>query len=174
MKFVGALVLLLAACVVGSASSCRVVRVVAADHHHVAPVIATYAAYPTYSVGYAPDLTEVVKALIEDNKAMREQLIQALRAGPGGLTLPLKAEVHPGLRVMQTRCASCHDETIAKAKGGGNVLFKGGEWLDVGDNLDRAASALEAGTMPKGGTLSAQEKFDVLRFLVLKPAAAKK
>lgn len=166
------------------ASGCRVVTVRAAASYHapyVAPAaVAYYQPVAAYSVGYQPDLTEAIKLLIEDNRSareenrlMQERLIQALTTGGGG-PMPLKAgPPHPGSRVMATRCATCHDETTAKAKGGGNVLFRGGVFIDDGDNLDRAVQEIDSGRMPKGGKLTDKEAFDALRFLVLKPAPEK-
>lgn len=175
-----ALTICLAVNVPADASGCRVVQARAIVHHdYVAPVVSYYQPLAAYSVGYQPDLTEALRLLIEDNRAareenrlMQERLIQALTTGGGAL--PLKAAPpHPGARVMATRCASCHEEAVAKGKGGGNVLFRGGIFIDEGDNLDRAVQQIDSGKMPKGGKLSDKESFDVLRYLVLKPAPEK-
>jgi hypothetical protein len=114
-----------------------------------------------------------VKTLIEENKAMRQDLIQAIKAGVGPGVLPLRATApHSGATVLQARCASCHDEPVAKAKGKGIVLFKNGLLLEEG-NTDRIVSAITPDgsgevLMPPGKKLEAQEERDVLRFLLVK------
>jgi hypothetical protein len=176
MKTLSALILLLALAFVAEGSNCRVVQrqsyghaVYQQQYHHAAQVVA----YPAYSVGYAPDLTDIVKTLIEENKAMRQDLIQAIKAGVGPGVLPLRASApHSGATVLQARCASCHDEPVAKAKGKGIVLFRGGVLIEEG-NTDRIVSAITPDgsgevLMPPGKKLEAQEERDVLRFLLVK------
>jgi hypothetical protein len=180
VKTIGAILTLLSVCLVADASNCRVVTVrqnyhAPAYQHHAAAVVVPYYA-PSYSVGYngSEELAGIVKALIEDNKAMRQDLIQAIKAGPGvapGTLLPLKARP-PGLEIMAAKCATCHDESTAKAKGGGHLLFRGGEFIDQGDNLSRAVEEMDSGRMPRGGKLSDAEKYAVLSSLVIRPEAA--
>jgi hypothetical protein len=181
VKTIGAILALLTLCLVADASNCRVVTVrqhhyAPSYQHHAAAVVVPYYA-PSYSVGYngSEELAGIVKALIEDNKAMRQDLIQAIKAGPGvaPALLPLKSRP-PGLEIMAAKCATCHDEATAKAKGGGHLLFKSGEFIDQGDNLSRAVEEMDSGRMPRGGKLTDAEKYQVLSALVIRPEAAKK
>lgn len=168
MRYLIALTLTLAAVGAVALADCRVVQIrshraatVVVDHH------AAYSYYSApYSVGYAPDLTEVVKLLLEDNKQMREALIQQLRAAPGAV-LPSK-ESPIGLRTLQTRCATCHDATVAKAKGGGKTLFDAKGFLDTPENVGAVVSAIREGRMPKGGKMSPEDKYETLFFLAVK------
>lgn len=170
IRVISAILLCLALAFVAEASSCRVVAV---RGHHVQNVIhhagvqhhAAAIVQPLYSIGYQPDLSEVVKELIQDNKAMREQLIQALKApstiAPGGEPLPLKAG---GAPPAQASCVSCHNEAVAKAKGGGEVFYREGVLIENQANVDRMLDAVtETQSMPRGKKWSAQDQLDFIR-----------
>lgn len=174
IRFVGSLFGVLALAAVCTASNCHVQRVVV-HPHHVAPVVAPLY-QPYYSIGYTPagDLVDVVKSLIEENRAMRADLIQALKAAPGG-PLPLKAEALKAKHApAQASCVSCHDASVSKAKGDGVTLYEGGVLLDTPENVGRMVEAVtEKQTMPRGVKWGAQERLDFLRSLVVKTEAAK-
>jgi mono/diheme cytochrome c family protein len=164
MKYLALSVLALAGLFVANADAtdCRIVPIrhnyraaaVVVDHH------AAYSHYAApYSIGYAPDLTEIVKLLIEDNKQMREALVLQLKAGGGPVTLPLKATRHPGLATMENRCAKCH--TDGSAKGGFTMFTRAGEFIDTPIVKEKAFLAINGDpennvepTMPKDGKLA--------------------
>lgn len=176
MKYIALAILALAVGAVALAD-CRVVQI-RAVRHHVAPVVAVeahaaYSYYPSYSVGYAPDLTEIVKALIEDNKQMREALIQQLRAGPGAPIMPL-VKRHPGLDAMNAKCASCHS-TETKAKGNGVAFLNAGQYVGDAAMDGKIAEQLDPDQpggprMPKGsgGKITDRENLSIHRFITVK------
>lgn len=186
VKFLGAIIGLLALSLMVDGSGCRVVTVRQNNAAYAQPVYAaqavqhvyaaSYVPYASYSIGYSAgsELVDVVRELIKDNREMREEMRALYLRGPEALRKESFRERHPGALVMAAKCANCHDEVVAKAKGGGHALFRGGEFLDEGDNLDRAAGELDAGRMPKGGKLSDSEKYQVLSYLVLKPPGPEK
>lgn len=155
------------------ASNCHVQQVVL-QRHYVAPYVAPV--YYPYAIGYNPanEQLEAFKFLFEKYDQRTNELIQAIKANPGGgPLLPLKA-AHPGDLVMANRCATCHDETTAKAKGNGKVFFRGGAFLDNPDNVSAViGAAIEEGSMPKGGKLTDTEKLDLMRRLVIQTGGAK-
>lgn len=171
IRFVGSIVGVIALAAFATASNCHVQRV--AVRQHVAPVVAVqeygHAYYP-YAIGYNPssELAEAVKLLIEDNRAMRSELIQAYKTAPGG-PLPLKAEAKAKHAPAQSACVSCHDASVSKAKGDGITLYEGGVLIDTPENVGRMVEAVtEKGTMPRGVKWGAQEKLDFLRSVVVR------
>lgn len=166
IRFVGSILGVLALAAFAAASNCHVQRVVV-QQHHVAPVVQAYQYYP-YAIGYNPssELAEAVKLLIEDNRAMRSELIQAYKAGP----LPLKAEAIKAKHApAQASCVSCHDASVSKAKGDGITFYEGGALIDTPENVGRMVEAVtEKGTMPRGLKWGAQEKLDFLRSVVVR------
>jgi len=172
IRCIGSILSVLALTAVCAASNCHVQRVVV-QQHYVAPVVAVQQYYPAYSIGYTPagELAEAVKLLIEDNRQMRSELIQAYKANIGGGPIPLKAEAlkHPA---AQASCVTCHDASVSKAKGDGFTFYKDGILLDTPENVGRMVEAVtEKGTMPRGVKWGAQEKLDFLRSVVVRTGA---
>lgn len=167
IRCVGSILSILTLATIGLASNCHVQRVVVRQQY-VAPVAAHD--YLPYAIGYNPasEQLEAFKFFLDKYDQRTDQLIQALKVAPGGgPLLPLKA-AHPGDLVMANRCAVCHDETTAKAKGGGKVYFKGGAFIDSPENVNAViGAAIEDASMPKGGKLTAEEKLDLMRRLVV-------
>lgn len=167
IRYIGSLLCVLALATLAVGSNCHVQRVVVRQHY-VAPIVAHD--YLPYAIGYNPanEQLEAFKFFLDKYDQRTEQLIQALKVAPGGgPLLPIKA-AHPGDLVMANKCAVCHDETTAKAKGKGKVLFKGGAFLDTQENRSAViGEAIEAGTMPQGKPLTAEEKVDLMRRLLV-------
>lgn len=144
-------------------------NVVAVDHIAVAQFVPV--AIPSYGVTYGnSDNEALLRAMLEEFKAMRAELA-ALRSG---LPVPAAGKTpHPGALAMARHCAVCHDETTAKGKQ--PVLFKGGVFLDTDENYKRTVAVLDSKTMPPKvrPRPSAEESFDMLRFIITKePEAA--
>ena len=180
IRSIGSLLCILALATFAAASNCHVQRFFIPSRH-VAPAIAIQDHHDRdeYRVRYNPagEQLEAFKFLFEKYDARTNELIQAIKANPGtggtGPLLPLKA-AHPGDLVMANRCAVCHDETTAKAKGNGKVYFKGGAFLDSPENVNAViGAAIEDGSMPKGGKLTAEEKLDLMRRLVVQTKGEK-
>lgn len=175
-RFVGSILTLLSLAAFAAASNCHVRPVILKSTgygHRVQAIEVNDHHDYDYRISYAPDLSEVVKILVdelrterEENRAWKAQFLKAGGVG-GGPLLPLKA-AHPGDLVMANRCAVCHDETTAKAKGGGKTYFKGGAFIDSPENVSAViGAAIEDASMPKGGKLTAEEKLDLMRRLVV-------
>ena len=133
---------------------------------------------PSYSVGYQAGYgggyggDEVGKAILEELKALRAET-QAMRAalGAGGATKAFApTAIHPGLSVLRNSCAKCHDANVAAVKGGKNVFFKDGEFIDEGDNVSRCIQAIDDGSMPRGSKMSADEKYQALKYWTVRQA----
>jgi mono/diheme cytochrome c family protein len=177
MKYIATLIILAAACLAGSASDCRRPTSFYTPLHapsYYTPLVATYqtVTYPTYAVGYSPDLTETVNKLIDHNKWLVEKVLERERSD----SPKLKAASSPGLAVLTTNCATCHDASLAKVKGGGNAFFRSGEVVDEGDNVDRMVEAIGSGKMGSRSlpTLTPEQRLAGMHFLVKLPTPAAK
>jgi len=135
---------------------------------------------PSYSVGYQAGYgggyggnDDVGKAILEELKAIRAEQ-QAIRAalGGGGPLLKANAAVPKGISILANRCATCHDASVAKVKGGDFSLFRGGVFIDEGENAGRVITEVDSGRMPKGGKLSDLDKYEILKFLTVRDAPA--
>jgi len=143
--------------------------------------VAIPAAFATYVPSYAQAVytpahdvaVPHVKGKTCDEKvaaldAKLDRLIEALSRNVNG-GQPVRAldnAVHPGLKIIQTKCATCHTETHAQAKGKGIVLLTDAGALNPAldwDDLKRIKIACitgkdgQAPTMPKGGDLTGEE-----------------
>jgi len=125
-----------------------------------------------HGVGYQPDNTDLLKIFeayrkeVEDHKATLKALI-AKGGAPEALKTAL-APRHPGLGVLNNRCATCHSEAT-KSKGKGFAfLTDAGDFIDVGENIGRVLGAIDyenGGDMPMGGAqLAAADVLKVERF----------
>lgn len=170
MKFIGALICSLAACIVGQADHCRV-RVVqqhvqAVEVQHVA--IAQIVAVPAYQIQYAPQ-SEDVRALVAEIRALRAE-VQAIKGAP--VTVPDKKELAPSplkhTEILQAKCAACHDATVSKSKGGSFTMFDKGSLALLSDRqLRKVSTRTYAGDMPPKGQpqLTDQEVGEIQRWL---------
>jgi mono/diheme cytochrome c family protein len=175
MKYVGAVIVLLAAFVIAEGSNIRArsaschVPYVASTYvaPTYAPAVSYYApvATPLYyaSYGSSPETLEIVKLLLAREEAREardsarelkyEAILQRLLEGGGGSgPLPLRDALkppHPGQLVMGTKCASCHTEGVG-GKFSGVALFKGGVFLDTQENIDKVMTQLELHRATKG------------------------
>lgn len=77
--------------------------------------------------------------------------------------LPKPVGVNPALQIASARCAACHDETNAKAKGNNFLLFKGGrmDHLTPADKL-LVQKEVWTGRMPKTGAKLSDQEISVL------------
>lgn len=147
----------------------------AVREHHDVHALAVYAPIPVYTTYGTNDEAlrakdETIRAKDETLRAKDETI--ALLKGSGGGPLALKAPVaSPGLAAFNVKCASCHDASVSKAKGNGNALFRDGQLVDEGDNVERIFAALDTGKMgsrdlPK---ITAQEEAAMLKHLMKMP-----
>ncbi len=140
--------------------------VVIADHHDNG-----HAGYG-HGVGYAPDNSELLAKLFDAYKKEAEDHKATLKAiAAGGKPETLKAALaprHPGIGVLNARCASCHSEAN-KSKGKGFAfLTDAGAFIDQGDNAGKVLGAIDydnGGDMPVGGKLTDSESLKVERFV---------
>ncbi len=74
---------------------------------------------------------------------------------------------HPGLTVKRQACASCHESGVAKAKGGGFIMFNGGQLVQLSDeDVGKCLEQIAKGRMPKGGpALNADQKSKIMDFV---------
>lgn len=181
-----AIATVLGLCAAAPADCRRVVRVnhavAVVDHVVATPVVAavyTPVAVAAYSVGYsAPDQT--VQLQIE-NLRLQNQLLEAKLqavvqnqqrpAGDERINVPpdkapKNGGEHPGLGVLRNNCASCHEDSVAKQKGDGFVLFEGNNLAKLVDGAAlRTIGEVYHGRMPKGGKPLSDE--DVAQVLSL-------
>ena len=138
-------------------ADCR--RVVRVQHVaaivEVAPVVAAVftpvpVAVPAYSVGYADHAG--IQQLAQEVQLLRQQLQQMqTQAQAQPQKLPATAE-HPGSVFLKKSCVACHDASVAKAKGGGQIFFNAGNLMNLSAEQKLAiAAAVYSGRMPKGG-----------------------
>lgn len=180
MKKVGIL-LALASCAVFAvgawATDCRF-RGIGYAPSYVAPAVY----YPPLSIGPAgPDQTELVRELFQAYKTKAEEQEKFLKAMIASGAVPPTfqkafAPEHPGLRVLNNACASCH-ETATKEKGKGFAFLNGGAFVDEGDNMPRVLKAIlpdpatgkAAMPPPSRKGLTGEEGMQATGFLVTLP-----
>lgn len=156
MRRIGLMVLAITALFAGLgwAADCRFRGAgVAYTPHYVAP--AFY--YPPVTIGPATggeseallEQTKLTIKLFEAYKAQVEEKDRLLKAfilsgGKGGIS-PTFAEAllppHPGLEVLNNRCASCHDVST-KANGKGFAFLNAGQFIDEGVNMQKVMKAI--------------------------------
>lgn len=73
---------------------------------------------------------------------------------------PSPSKEHPGLTFLQRSCVSCHDASVAKAKGGGRAFFDGGRLLTTltGEQRLEIFAAVYSGRMPRGSAKQATDE----------------
>jgi mono/diheme cytochrome c family protein len=176
MKHLLAIIVGLLFVAVASASDCGRRR--PHDYGYATPVLIAdptyYLGHVGYSVGYSRDDSELLKTIFEaykkeadDHKATLKRQIAA-----GGDPTKLKAAFaprHPGLGVLNARCASCHSDTTKGAGKGFSFLTDTGDFIQgsKGDNIDKVLERIDyehGGDMPKGGKLTDSESLQVERF----------
>src|SRR4051812_38240922 len=96
-----------------------------------------------------------------------------MRAALGGAATKAfaPAAIHPGLSILRNSCAKCHDANVAAVKGGKNVFFRDGEFIDEGDNAARCIQAIKEGSMPRGGKFDGEAKYQTLLFFTVREAS---
>lgn len=123
-------------------------RVVVQAQAVVAVPLVPVVAVPAYSVGYDP----AVGAIVAELRALREA-VEKLRPGGGAGVLDLKG-------VVATRCAACHQDDQAEAKGAGFVLLEKDGSLPPFSLPERRRmkQLVDEGKMPPKNPLSEAEK----------------
>lgn len=120
-------------------------------------------AVPVYGVGYSGSDNS---AIINELRLLRQEM-QQLRLSQTERKEAL--QIHPGLAVLQNRCAACHDDANARTKANNIQFFTGVTFQDVGELPSKILEQIHNDHMPKGKEkLSPQEKYDVLRFFTVK------
>lgn len=136
--------------------------------HSYARVQAVY--YPSYSVGYQPDLSALAAAMlasVEEQKAMREDFQRALQAGALGNGKQFTPQ-HPGLSLMLRDCAVCHDSAVSKSRGGGYAFFNAGRLTADEKQIEAMILAVDEGRMPKNKKWTGDEKYTFLSYHTLR------
>lgn len=168
MKHLLAIIALLGLCFAVEADCRRVIRV---QHAAVIvePVIAAVfqpiaVAVPSYSVGLSQ---QTDSALLE----RLDRIAAALERG-GGQRLEQQAAIHPGQAFLQKSCVACHDASVAKAKGGGNAFFNGGQLVALSDKQKlEMTMAVYQQRMPRGGKATDEDVAALVSFFDSKAAA---
>lgn len=161
MRFVFGLLLLLGIC-----SLARAGGVCSTSAHHAQAVVLTPAAVvvPLYGAVYAPQQQtqalsdDVLREILLELRNLREE-VSAIRENRLPLTMPASAGP-----VLNGKCAACHGLKVAEAKGAGLVLVddKGQPWRLSGPEKRAVREQVQTGKMPKGGSLTQQEKAAIL------------
>lgn len=126
-----------------------------------------------YGVGYNNNYNnnqdtqiELLKLKLELEK-IKLSVVQATRPNviPSAPQVGLP-QVGQAAQILAQKCGSCHDDSVAKAKGGGFVLSQGGQLL----KLDLATQAkmmkeVYSGRMPKNGKLTDEEVGSIFGYL---------
>lgn len=179
MKKISGVVLALIACAVFAVGAWATdYRFRGLGAHYVAPAVY----YPPLSIGPAgPDQTELVRELFQAYKAKAEEQEKFLKAMIASGAVPPTfqkafAPEHPGLKVLNNACSSCH-ETATKEKGKGFAFLSGGAFVDEGDNMQRVLKAILPDPVtgkafmppPSRKSLSGEEGMLATGFLVTLP-----
>lgn len=133
--------------------------------HHAQAILAppVSVVVPLYAAQYAPQPTQpvsddVLREILAELRALREA-VEANRP-PGAL--PLRAaDIGP---ILAAKCGACHGAKVAETKGAGMVLTdeKGAAWKLSGPEKRAVKEQVSSGKMPRGGTLTANEKAAIL------------
>ena len=136
---------------------------------------------PTYSAVYTPPVAAAVApaaspcdAQIQALRAEMAQMKAQLRA-PGvvpSVPPPMgkvqeetvappdpKTTADPGAVILQNRCASCHEKTVAATKGGSFVMFDGARELELTNRqVNKVGRMIADDRMPKGAPPLTQDE----------------
>lgn len=133
---------------------------------------APYVAPPTAPVTPPASTTSTpCDAKIADLRAelaeMRKMLQPAPQVAPRRPSRPVEEEPAPPPRqtsrsVFATKCAGCHDSSVAAQKGGKLALFEFGQPVGLpADVAEKCVEEMRAGHMPKKAKLTAREFMSV-------------
>lgn len=168
------------------------------SYAYTAPVLAYYVPLftPTYSVTYAPlgftaeghavapaaaammapaaAPATTCEARLTRLEAALDKMLAKLESGPAA---PIPARtVEPGAAPAEllsglNKCAACHGEAVAKEKGKGRILFKGGTFHNEGFNAPDAFDEidLDRGRMHKRAKLTDRENLHLSRYFASLP-----
>lgn len=129
--------------------------------------VATAFTLPIYGAAYQPvaastddDTKALLKALIDEVKALRADIAKGSSGQPSALNVP--KEIDP-LTVLKASCASCH--TGEKSKGGFAMYTDKGELvrLSPADRREVSKRVANGNMPPPPGKLSTEQKDAVLR-----------
>lgn len=171
MKTIGSLVLLASVCVTGaSPATCPTLLGRGYSTYSYAPtyyatpvLLADYGYHAAYSVGYAPDSTDVLKAFHDDAIKAKDETIATLKAALASGAVPpeLRAAMkpaHPGISLIGSTCMSCHSASDGARKGGKHVMWEGDAFVGTGKQLEECRNKIEDGSMPPGTKWSWEQK----------------
>lgn len=119
------------------------------------------AAYPAPAYPGAPAPANADTAALAVLVQQLQQEIQQLRSGQSAPATAAITAPDPGLAVLASRCAKCHDGPKAADVGGGFTLLAGGKLAPglTGDQLLSVLSKSHDGSMPPTGpNLSTEER----------------
>jgi mono/diheme cytochrome c family protein len=188
-KIAFALFAVLALCASADATGCVVRNRVVVAHQAaavvavtpvVAAVFAPVVAVPAYSVGYSSsNLAEENERLKLEIKVQKLELqIQKLQSAPQSPqpqiqpvapptpTPQAQTSEHPAIGIMRRNCASCHDNAVAKGKGGGFAMTDGQAFAKLTDRQALSvAREVYSGRMPKSSKLTDEEVGQIMSWL---------
>lgn len=163
-------------------ADCR--RRVVVPHAIVTPVIAvanvavatTFVPVPiaAYQVNYAP---QADASLLAEIRSLRTEVqrLQSVQAAPqpqannnnngNGNGNGNQNGAHPGAVFLANSCVKCHSADVAKAKGGGNVFFDGGNLVATAEQKLAMVEAVRSQTMPRDGKSTEDEFNAMVNFL---------
>ncbi len=123
--------------------------------------VPAYGGVPLQLLGQQPGLSAAdAKRIIELLESIDRRL-EAIEAKTGG-PVPLLQKKVELLPVAKAKCAACHTPSKADAKGGGFVLFANDDATVLqflkADAKRAVKQAVQDGSMPKNGKLTAEEK----------------
>lgn len=184
MKMLGAVIVLLACCLVGNAtppcySTGRTYSYYpAASYYYAAPL--TYSlsydrADQTERINYLTDVAIKTKDDLVASAQREAALYKALVASGAALPPELKALAlppHPGKKLEEQTCVRCHSQEDNAREGGRHVFYRAGIWIGTKEEIELAVKKVKDGDMPRGPRkFTGDDKFDWLDW-VTRPATA--
>lgn len=146
----------------------QVKKVVAVEYLALPVVVPAYAVgynqpstvIPTPAIAPAPSSCETKLTEVSAKLAALEARIEAALTAEAPSSLPPGAQGagRPKVKTLVSKCASCHDSTVATTKGGKLVLFdKGAATSWTNEVVGKVLREVSSGRMPKGGKLTSDE-----------------
>jgi len=116
----------------------------------------------SYSAGYTQQHDESTKAIVEALGRIEQRLIAIeTKINVSAATGSTGGAVH--YKLMLTHCASCHEASVAKAKGGNNAFISGTKLREfTPEDLGAIIKQVSSGKMPKGGKMTEQERLQMI------------
>lgn len=121
-----------------------------------------------YQVSYAP---QADASLLAEIRSLRTEVqrLQSVQTAPqpqaNNNGNGNQNGAHPGAVFLANSCVKCHSADVAKAKGGGNVFFDGGNLVATAEQKLAMVEAVRSQTMPRDGKSTEDEFNAMVNFL---------